>query len=102
VTGPPLRDWLERTGRPLAPRGAAFDTRAAKPAMLTGSAARGIARRMRRMGYVVAGEESFMVEGTDGPLREGELERARAWGASLVGASAGAGAGAASPAGAGV
>ena len=67
------------------PRAASFDTRAHKPVLLVGSAARGIARRLREHGYVLAAEpESFFVEGTPGPLEEGELERAREWGRTLA------------------
>jgi hypothetical protein len=46
-----------------------------------GTAARGIARRLRRRGYDVIATESFLVEDAEGPLEDGELERARAWGA---------------------
>ena len=72
--------------RPAAKqRFAAFDTRAKKPVLLVGSAARGIARRMRERAYTPAVEpESFFVEGTPGPLEEGELERAQEWGRRLA------------------
>jgi dienelactone hydrolase len=64
---------------------AAFDTRANKPVLLVGSAARGIARRLRDRGYRLAIEpQSFFVEGTPGPLEEGELERASEWGRTLA------------------
>jgi hypothetical protein len=82
--GPGLRKWLsERAGggKPAA----AFDTRLDRSPLLTGAAARGIAKRLRRRGYeVIADPESFLVEDPEGPLAEGELERARAWGESLV------------------
>lgn len=84
VTGPPLREWLDGIERPLEHReAAAFDTRIGKPKLLTGSAASGIARRLRRHGYDVVAEESFIVDDTAGPLHEGELERARAFGRTL-------------------
>lgn len=67
------------------PRVAAFDTRANKPVLLVGSAARGIARRLREHGYTLAVEpESFFVDGTTGPLEKGELERAAEWGKKLA------------------
>jgi hypothetical protein len=67
------------------PRVAAFDTRAHKPALLVGSAAKGISRRLRQHGYALAAEpESFFVEGTPGPLEEGELVRAREWGRRIA------------------
>jgi len=67
------------------PRVAAFDTRANKPVLLVGSAAKGIARRLREHGYKLAVEpESFFVEGTPGPLEKGELERAGGWATRLA------------------
>jgi len=51
---------------------------------MTGVAARGIARRLRQHGLDVVSTESFLVENTEGPLLEGELDRAREWGATLA------------------
>jgi flavodoxin-like protein len=84
VDGPGLRKWLaDRNGD--GKRAAAFDTRIDKSPMLTGAASRGIAKRLRKAGYeLVADPESFFVEDSEGPLADGELERARAWGASLA------------------
>ena len=81
-----VREWIASLPNGAeGPRFAAFDTRAHKPALLVGSAARGIARRLREHGYVLAAEpESFFVEGTEGPLQEGELERAEEWGRRLA------------------
>jgi hypothetical protein len=77
-----VRDLLADLGGGGA--AAAFDTRIDKSPALTGSAARGIAKRLRRRGFtVVADPESFFVDDAEGPLAEGELERAREWGASL-------------------
>jgi hypothetical protein len=84
--GPGLREWLQ--GLPEAapsrpPGAAAFDTRLHK--VLAGSAARAIHRRLRRLGYrMVAPAGSFFVEGMEGPLPAGEIERAKEWGAALV------------------
>ena len=84
LAGPPLREWFDDIQRTQQPRdAAAFDTRIGKPKLLTGSAASGIARRLRHHGYHVVAEESFIVDDTAGPLQEGELERARAWGRAL-------------------
>ncbi len=82
--GPGLRQWLsEREGKDR--RAAAFDTRIDKPPVITGTAARGIAKRLKRRGYdVIADPESFFVEDSEGPLAEGELERAKAWGSELA------------------
>lgn len=85
ATGTGLREWL--AGLPsghAAVVAATFDTRIDKPRWLTGSAARKAADRLRRIGYRVVATESFLVSGTQGPLRDGEIERARAWGARLA------------------
>jgi flavodoxin len=81
---PGLRRWLHDLATHDAGRAATFDTRLDKSPMLTGTAARGIARRLRRRGYEVLSTESFLVEDAEGPLEEGELERARAWGQRLA------------------
>jgi len=86
--GPGLRHWLRDLPKTGGGRAATFDTRLDRSAALTGSAARGIARRLRRRGYEVVGSESFLVEDAEGPLEDGELDRARAWGAELAKADA--------------
>jgi hypothetical protein len=82
-----LREWLETltTARSGA-AAAVFDTRMGKPRWLTGSAAKGVAKRLRQHGYeLVAPPESFIVDGTTpGKLREGELARAREWARGLA------------------
>ena len=81
-----VRGWIDALPDGAGgPRAAAFDTRADKPTWLVGSAARGIARRLRDQGYRLAIEpQSFFVQGTPGPLEEGELERASEWGRTLA------------------
>src|SRR5207302_5830463 len=78
--------WLDRAVAALrGPSFAVFDTRAHKPELLVGSAAHGIAHRIRRRGYRVAVEpESFFGSGTPGPLEEGELEPAAERGEALA------------------
>jgi hypothetical protein len=62
---------------------AASDTRLRSP--MAGGAARGIARRLRRHGCQLVGDpEGFIVDDSHGPLRVGEIERAKHWGAQLV------------------
>src|SRR3954452_11645856 len=81
--GPGVRQWLEKLPRGRG-RAAAFDTRFDKPAFLTGSAAKGIAKRLRHRGFeLVVEPESFFVLGTEGPLQDGELERAAEWAVAL-------------------
>ncbi|MEA3377444.1 MAG: flavodoxin family protein [Anaerolineae bacterium] len=76
-------------------RVAAFDTRFAVEEMdsallkflvgLFGYAAKPIADRLRRKGGELAvPPEGFIVEGTEGPLREGELERAAEWARQIL------------------
>lgn len=81
-----VRGWIDALPNGVrGPRVAVFDTRANKPVLLVGSAARGIARRMREHGYrLVVGPESFFVDGTPGPLEDGELDRAAEWGKTLA------------------
>jgi flavodoxin len=81
VSHPLLRSWLDKL--PAGPRwGAAFETRIWwSPRGATGT----IEARMKRRGYRLAAKsERFIVAGGYGPLKDGELERARAWGASLA------------------
>ena len=67
-------------------RVAAFDTRVpARWVKVFGFAAPRMARRLKKAGAVVAGEEGFFVEGTEGPLLEGEEERAAAWAKEIAG-----------------
>lgn len=83
--GPGARGWLERLSDHAGARAAAFDTRIEKPAVLTGSAAKGIAKRLHQRGFeLVAQPESFFVLDSDGPLKDGELERAAAWARDLA------------------
>jgi len=83
--GPGVRDVLSRLpagrGRPAA----AFDTRLPWPRWMSGAASRPVAAALRRAGYsLVLPPESFVVKGTQGPLRDGELDRAGAWGARIA------------------
>lgn len=80
--GAGLRAWLHSLGTASC-HAAAFDTRLDRSPHLTGSAARGISRRLRHHGYEVAATASFFVDDGEGPLADGELDRARAWGTEL-------------------
>ena len=81
---PGLRSWLRDLEHVDARPAATFDTRVDRAPWFTGVASRGIARRLRQRGYQVVGSESFLVMDSEGPLEDGELERARAWGAGLA------------------
>jgi hypothetical protein len=85
LSQPSLAGWLQGLpkGRGAA---AAFDTRVRGP---FGSAAPAILKGLEAAGYRgIAKPRGFIVTGKYGPLREGELERAREWGAELAAARA--------------
>ena len=82
--GPGLRTWLADLPDRDAGRAATFDTRLDKAPWFTGMASRAIAKRLARHGYEIVASESFLVLDSEGPLEQGELDRARAWGAELA------------------
>ncbi len=78
-----IRDFLDKISEP-AIKGinvAAFDTRVStRVATVFGYAAGRIAGSLKRKGgTLVASPQGFFVKGTEGPLKEGELERAAGW-----------------------
>lgn len=78
-----VREWLALLEGATGRRAAAFATRMGASG-LPGSAARGVHRRLRRLGLIPMGApQSFRVVGTDGPLADGEAARAEAWGDEL-------------------
>jgi len=81
VAHPLMRDWLDGLARAHA-WSAAFETRIWwSPRGATAT----IEAKLRRAGYrKAARSERFIVAGSYGPMRDGELERARSWGAALV------------------
>lgn len=88
LSHPPMRMWLAGLPRG-AGRGAAFDTRV--QAWYGRGGAGRILRALKQAGYRPLAEgQGFFVSGnrwrptTDGTLREGEIERARQWGAELA------------------
>jgi len=84
TVSPGLREWIETLPEGDGRFVAAFDTRVDKPLPLTGSAARGIGRRLRRRGFrLVARPESFLVTPKN-QLVGGEIERARRWGKEVA------------------
>jgi hypothetical protein len=85
-TGTGLREWLDDLPEGARSWAVAFDTHVARK--VPGSAARAAERRLRRRGYPIAAPaESFHVTDVEGPLVEGEEDRARRWGAALATAS---------------
>lgn len=84
-----VQDFLSKiTGASLKDmRVAAFDTRvSAKWAVIFGYAAGRIAKALKARGANLAvPPQGFLVKGTKGPLKEGELERASVWAKGIVG-----------------
>jgi hypothetical protein len=81
LSHPSMRSWLDAL--PEGPgRFAAFETRIW---WSPGGATAAIVRALERAGYrPVAKARRFIVTGRYGPLRDGELERARLWGVELA------------------
>jgi hypothetical protein len=76
-----MRSWLDALPRG-AGRAAAFETRIW---WSPGSAAKAILGKLEQAGYrPIARPQLFIVQGKYGPLRAGELERARQWGTELA------------------
>ena len=79
-----IREWLTELERPPHRiQAATFDTRVDSP-RLPGSAAKAAKQELRSLGFdVVVKPKTFRVHGYEGPLVDGELERATAWGTAL-------------------
>jgi hypothetical protein len=83
ITG--LREWLAAVAPVSRPVPAAAYCTRVKEGLMPGSAAKGVATRLRRRGYrLIAAPCDFWVGGTRGPLRPGEYERAQRWGEDLA------------------
>lgn len=81
-----IREWLATLALDgAAPTVATFDTRVTAVRRLPGSAAHAAGRSVVRhhLGEVVD-SASFFVDDSHGPLADGELDRARAWGRALA------------------
>jgi Flavodoxin len=84
TVGPGLREWLGELPSGDDRAAAAFDTRLDNAMVFTGSAAKGIGRGLSRHGYREVAEHGSFLVTKDNTLKPGELQRARAWGASLA------------------
>jgi hypothetical protein len=91
------RDAMQKTGRPVEGtddglrerlealhdhrglRTAAFSTRIEVRGLPSRSADKVIAKMLRKRGFEVVAKEAFLVDGSEGPIHEGEIERAKAW-----------------------
>jgi flavodoxin I len=79
---PAIQDFLTRVaGRIKGVKVAAFDTRySTKLVGIFGYAAKRMADSLKGRGAtLVTSPEAFFVKGKDGPLKDGELERAASW-----------------------
>ena len=80
-----LREWLEGLPEGNDAPFAAFDTRVDMVRRLPGSAAKAAAKMARKRGYqLLARPESFYVQDVQGPLLDGEVQRAEVWGTQLA------------------
>ena len=80
-----IREWLNEVSRPATMIPAvAFDTRVDKP-RLPGSAAKSAKHELRSLGFDTSVKQvTFRVHGYEGPLLDGELDRARAWAGEVI------------------
>lgn len=88
-----LREWLPGVTSSGPLEVAAWETRIRRPSFIHwfDRTARSIERELKRKGHrAIAAAEHFHVMGTTGPLVDGDLERARAWGARLAERASGA------------
>lgn len=85
TVAPGLREWMDDLPAGTERLAAAFDTRIDKPIFLTGSAAKGIARRLERHGHRLLAEPECFLVSTKNRLLEGEVDHATSWGAELAG-----------------
>jgi flavodoxin len=82
-----IREWLAGVDRTAPVMATAFDTRMSEPRWLRlfGSAAGRIEKRLKRLGFTVGlPAEHFHVTGMQGPLLDGEIQRAREWGKQVA------------------
>ncbi|WP_256819803.1 MULTISPECIES: flavodoxin domain-containing protein [Dietzia] len=78
-----VREWLD-AAEPASLAVATFDTHVRHPD-LPGHAGKKAAKKLRKLGcHPVTDPETFYVDGYEGPLLPGELERAREWGDGLT------------------
>jgi hypothetical protein len=81
LSHPSMRSWLETLPRGRG-RSAAFETRIW---WSPGGATEAIADKLAQAGYPpLRKARRFVVKGKYGPLRDGEIDRARRWGAELA------------------
>ena len=80
--GDGLREWFDSAAG-LPARAAAFDTRMEAPAVITGRASKGIAKRLRHHGCELLDEPHSFLVTKDNHLEDHEIDEARSWGRRL-------------------
>lgn len=83
AVAPGIREWIETVTIPDGLAVATFDTSIHLRIQL-GTASRSAARALRHRGVEATVGPSFWVTGMEGPLADGELGRATAWGRELA------------------
>jgi len=81
--GEGLREWFATLGS-VGVNAAAFDTRVAAPALITGRASHGISRQFRRHGFHEIAEPTSFIVTKDNQLADGQRDAARQWGELLA------------------
>ena len=82
--GTGMREWINRADPSSSVTVVTFDTRV-KKAFVPGSAAKSAAKALADEGFDRAERgETFWVLDTPGPMLDGEVERAQAWGVELA------------------
>ncbi|HZD02038.1 MAG TPA: flavodoxin [Actinomycetes bacterium] len=84
TVAPGLREWMNDLPPGTGRLAAAFDTRIDKSVVLTGSAAKGIARRLERHGYRLDGAPECFLVSTKNRLLDGEIAHATRWGGEVA------------------
>jgi len=84
TVAPGLRDWVKELPASDGGLVAVFDTRLDRSVLLTGSAAKGLARRLEARGFALVTEpQSFFVT-SDNHLLEGQDDHAALWAAMIA------------------
>ena len=79
-----VREWLGFLAQGEGTPAAAFDTRLSAPAIMTGRASAGIAKRLRRLGFSRACEPAGFLVDKQSHLLPDQLDKARQWGRQIA------------------
>lgn len=79
-----VREWLSGLKRGEGIPAAAFDTRLSAPAIMTGRASAGIAKRLRRLGFTPVCEPADFLVDKQNHLLPDQIDHARQWGRQIA------------------